>query len=69
MTCGLLGQKLAHSYSPQIHNELGNYSYELFEVEPEKLEEFLLQGTFTGINVTIPYKKAVIPYCTTLSMR
>ena len=67
MTCGLLGQKLVHSYSPQIHNELGNYSYELFEVEPEKLEEFLLQGTFTGINVTIPYKKAVIPYCTTLS--
>lgn len=67
MTCGLLGQKLVHSYSPQIHNELGNYSYELFEVEPEKLEEFLLQGTFTGINVTIPYKKAVIPYCKTLS--
>ena len=67
MKCGLLGQKLAHSYSPQIHSEFGDYPYVLFEVEPENLEDFLLQENFTGINVTIPYKKAVIPYCTTLS--
>lgn len=65
--CGLLGRKLSHSYSPQIHSMLGDYSYTLFEKEPEELEEFLKSGDFTGINVTIPYKKAVIPYLDDLS--
>lgn len=65
--CGLLGRKLSHSYSPQIHRMLGNYSYELFEIEPEELEHFLKSGDFTGINVTTPYKKAVIPYLDELS--
>jgi shikimate 5-dehydrogenase len=46
---------------------LGDYSYELFEKEPEELEEFLKHGDFTGLNVTIPYKKAVIPYLDYLS--
>lgn len=67
MKCGLLGRKLEHSYSPQIHSLLGNYSYELFEKEPEEIREFLLQGEFTGLNVTIPYKKDVIPYLDELS--
>ena len=62
MKCGLLGRKLGHSYSPQIHAQLADYTYELFEKEPEQLEDFLKNGDFTGINVTIPYKKAVIPY-------
>lgn len=69
MKCGLLGRKLGHSYSPQIHARLGDYSYELFEKEPEALEEFLKQGDFTGLNVTVPYKKAVIPFCAELSPR
>ena len=67
MKCGLLGRKLGHSYSPQIHGYLGNYSYELFEKEPEALESFLKKGDFTGINVTIPYKKDVIPFLDELS--
>ena len=67
MKCGLLGQKLGHSYSPRIHSLLGEYSYSLFEVEPEGLEEFLKNGDFHGLNVTIPYKKAVIPYLDELS--
>ena len=67
MKCGLLGRKLGHSYSPQIHACLGCYSYELFEKEPEELGEFLRNGDFTGINVTMPYKKDVIPYCNELS--
>lgn len=67
MKCGLLGQALGHSYSPQIHASLGGYSYELFEKQPEELEDFLRNGDFHGLNVTIPYKKAVIPYCTELS--
>lgn len=62
MKCGLLGQKLGHSYSPAIHRLLGNDSYELFEREPEDLEHFLRCEDFDGINVTIPYKKAVIPF-------
>ena len=67
MRCGLLGEHLTHSYSPQIHALLGDYSYELFEVAPEKLGEFLQAGEFDGLNVTIPYKRAMIPYCAELS--
>lgn len=67
MNCGLLGRRLHHSYSPQIHSMLGDYNYRLFEIEPENLESFLKSGTFDGLNVTIPYKKAVIPYCSALS--
>jgi len=64
---GLLGRKLPYSFSPEIHRRLGEFSepyrYELFEVEPEKLEEFLLQGDWAGLNVTIPYKQDVMKYC------
>lgn len=67
MRCGLLGRKLGHSYSPQIHAQLASYPYHLFEIEPDALGEFLKSGDFTGINVTIPYKKDVLPYCTRLS--
>ena len=67
MKCGLLGRKLGHSYSPQIHSYLGDYPYVLFEKEPEEIGDFLKNGDFTGINVTIPYKKDVIPYVDELS--
>lgn len=67
MNCGLLGQHLGHSYSPAIHAQLEDYSYSLFEKEPEELESFLKNEDFHGINVTIPYKKAVIPYLDELS--
>ena len=64
---GLLGKTLGHSYSPQLHKLLGGYDYDLFEVAPEALEGFLASGSFDGLNVTIPYKKAVIPYCAELT--
>ena len=68
MRCGLLGQSLKHSYSPMIHQALGGgYSYALFEVEPEDLEAFLNSDHWDGLNVTIPYKQAVIPFCDALS--
>lgn len=67
MNCGLLGKTLAHSYSPQIHGYLGDYSYKLFERQPEEIGEFLQNNDFTGLNVTIPYKKEVIPYCAALT--
>lgn len=64
---GLLGQKLSHSYSPQIHKIFGGYDYELFEREPEDVAKFLEKREFDGINVTIPYKKTVIPLCDEIS--
>ena len=65
---GLLGRKLSHSYSPAIHKELGSYPYELYEVEPEDLERFLLNGNWSGLNVTIPYKKDALSFCHELSV-
>ena len=67
LRCGLLGETLGHSYSPMIHHELGEYDYRLFEVPREELDLFLKSGTWDGLNVTIPYKKAVVPFCTALS--
>ena len=67
MKSGLLGRKLGHSYSPQIHEFLGSYSYDLFEREPEEVDDFVKNGDYTGINVTIPYKKDVIPYLQEIS--
>lgn len=64
---GLLGEKLGHSYSPQIHAKLAAYSYGLYEVQPAKLAEFLKTTQLAGMNVTIPYKKAVLPFCTALT--
>ena len=66
---GLLGEKLGHSHSPEIHRLLGGYPYDLIELKPEELGEFLQSGKFDGLNVTMPYKKAVIPYCKTLTDR
>lgn len=67
MEYGLIGQKLGHSFSPAIHRKLGGYPYQLRELEPEELGPFLEAGEFRGLNVTIPYKTAVIPYCRELT--
>ena len=67
MKCGLLGERLGHSYSPAIHALLADYEYRLYEKSREELEAFILRGGWDGLNVTIPYKKAVMPYCTELS--
>ena len=64
---GLLGESLPHSFSPLIHAELGSYEYSLFEKTPKELEDFLQHGDFDGLNVTIPYKKSVIPFCEKIS--
>ena len=64
---GLLGRKLLHSLSPEIHRELGNFSYELFQVEPEDLESFINQKDFAGLSVVFPYKKEVVKYCDILT--
>ena len=62
MKYGLIGEKLGHSYSKIIHGMLGDYEYEPHEVAPEELDGFMRAKDFLGINVTLPYKEAVIPY-------
>lgn len=64
---GLIGYPLGHSFSPQIHRRLGSWPYELHPLQPEELAPFLQAGEFSGLNVTLPYKTAVIPYCGELS--
>ena len=64
---GLLGRKLGHSWSVPIHAALGNGAYRLLELEPDGLAPFLHRKDIGGLNVTIPYKKAVVPYCAELS--
>ncbi|MEA4833045.1 MAG: shikimate kinase [Oscillospiraceae bacterium] len=66
---GLIGRKLGHSFSPDIHSMVGGYEYKLYPLEPEELALFLRDTELDGINVTIPYKKDVIPMCRELSPR
>ena len=60
---GLLGRKLGHSWSVPIHAALGCAGYRLYELEPEKLAAFLRRTDIGGLNVTIPYKRDVMPLC------
>lgn len=67
MEYGLIGEKLGHSYSQMIHARLADYRYELKEVAPERLDAFIEARDFRGLNVTIPYKQAVMKHCAELS--
>ena len=67
MKYGLIGEKLGHSYSCQVHRALGNPDYVLKEIAPDALGDFLRARDFAGLNVTIPYKQAVIPYVDALT--
>jgi len=64
MKYGLIGEKLSHSYSKELHGFLGNEAYELLELPPHAVGDFLRRADFLGINVTIPYKETVMPFCT-----
>ena len=59
---GCIGKKLSHSFSKEIHAKLAPYSYELIELREDELETFFAEKNFEAINVTIPYKQAVIPF-------
>ncbi len=63
---GLIGETLKHSWSVPIHQALGCDAYRLYELKPEELAGFLTENEIGGLNVTIPYKKAVIPFCSAL---
>ena len=62
MKYGLIAERLGHSFSKEIHAALGDYQYELREIEKSSLGDFMRARDFLGINVTIPYKEAVIPF-------
>ncbi|MGN0452439.1 MAG: shikimate kinase [Ruminococcus sp.] len=64
---GLLGEKLAHSFSPQIHRKLASYPYSLYEVEKDCLSDWVNNNGLKGYNVTIPYKQEIMKYCAELS--
>ena len=67
MKYGLIGEHLTHSYSCEIHAQIADYEYELHELRPDELGDFLRKREFCGINVTIPYKQAVMPYLDEIS--
>ena len=67
MKYGVIGEKLGHSFSKEIHAHLADYEYKICEIPREDLKEFFLKREFCAINVTIPYKKEVIPHLDVVS--
>ena len=67
MKYGLIGERLGHSFSKDVHGMLADYSYELCEIAKDDLGDFMKKADFNAINVTIPYKEAVIPYLSYIS--
>lgn len=65
--CGLIGEKLGHSFSGMIHRELADYQYELIELSPGEVESFVKSHRLDAYNVTVPYKKAVMPFLDIIS--
>lgn len=63
MRYGLIAERLGHSFSKPIHEKLADYTYDLMPMPPEEVGPFLTRREFAAINVTIPYKETVIPYC------
>lgn len=67
MEYGLIGERLPHSFSKEIHEKIADYDYSLKELKPDELENFILSKNYKALNVTIPYKQAVIPYLDEIS--
>ena len=64
---GLLGRTLGHTYAPMIHKALGNTSYDIFEMEPDQLQDFFNRSDLQGLNITIPYKTNAMQACQSIS--
>ena len=67
MKYGLIGERLGHSFSKDVHGMLSDYEYEITEIAKTDLDDFMRRQDFEAINVTIPYKEAVIPYLSYIS--
>ena len=66
---GLLGEKLSHSKSPELHARLGDYDYQLYEITKDKIDSYMENYPLDCSNVTIPYKQTLVKYCDDLSHR
>lgn len=66
MRYGLIGEKLGHSFSKEIHEKIADYTYDLIPLSKDEFHSFMEKKDFNAINVTIPYKKDVIPYLDSL---
>lgn len=71
---GLLGKNISYSFSKKYFEEkfkklfLKNHSYNFFDIsEIENVTRFLENPNLVGMNVTIPYKQAIIPFLDELS--
>lgn len=64
---GLLGKGISHSFSPKLHSYLGDYTYKLFDIDEDEVKEFILSKNYSGLNVTMPYKKLLYSLCDKLS--
>ena len=70
MEYGLIGSKLGHSYSKIIHEMLCGYRYDLCPLPTEEeARAFLTRRAFKAINVTIPYKRLVMGFCSYIDPR
>jgi len=69
MEFALLGEKLGHSFSPQIHRALAGCDYQLLPTPPEAVADLFRRRDFRGLNVTIPYKQTVMPLCDEIDPR
>ncbi len=67
MEYGLIGERLPHSFSKEIHEKIADYDYSLKELKPDEVSDFILSKNFKAINVTIPYKQTVIPFLDEIS--
>lgn len=67
MQYGLIGWPLGHSISPQLHRRLAGVNYELHPLPEEQFDRFMREKDFAAVNVTIPYKRRVLPYCAQLT--
>ena len=67
MKFGLMGKTLKHSYSKIIHEKFGKYSYDLLSLEEDSIPSMLKNPEYSGFNITIPYKKTIIPFCDSIS--
>ncbi len=67
LRCALLGEHLGHTFSPRIHSELADYSYDVVDIPTDAVEDFIRNGGYDAFNVTIPHKKTVIPFLDRIS--
>lgn len=60
---GLVGEKLSHSFSKELHEAFDNAVYGLFEIPKDEIDSYFEEADFEALNVTIPYKEVALRHC------